>query len=259
MSQDKKYKVGVVLSGGGARGFAHLGALQAMHENDIYPEVISGVSAGAIAGAFYAYGMSPLDAYELLKKKGVFEYSKLNLPLNGLLSINGLIEEIKENIPCKNIEDLNKPAVFAATNLNQGKINYFDKGTLCDIVGASACIPILFSPVKIGKELYVDGGLFDNLPVSPIREECEKLIGVNISPVNESNDLDSMGDIAARVFQLSVSSTKVHSIPQCDIVVEPMELADYSILNSNVAEEVYEIGYQTTIKELKKHDLEDWQ
>ena len=66
MTKDKQYKIGIVLSGGGARGFAHLGALQALHEHKIYPEIISGVSAGAIVGAFYANGMAPEDIFDLL-------------------------------------------------------------------------------------------------------------------------------------------------------------------------------------------------
>jgi len=257
MSQDKKYKLGLVLSGGGARGFAHLGAIQAMHENGLYPEVISGVSAGAIVGAFYAYGMSPEDTFDLLKEKGIFEYSKLKFPFNGLLSISGLEEEIKNNIPCADIKDLEKPAFFAATNLNKGRIEYFNKGELCKIVPASACIPILFSPVEIDGQQYVDGGTFDNFPVKPIREDCEKIIGVNISPVNEVGKLDSMGKIAARVFQLSVNATAHNNQQHCDILIAPKGLEKFGMLDSSLADDLYKIGYEAANKELKKLSLED--
>lgn len=246
-----------MLSGGGARGFAHLGALQALHEAGIYPEVISGVSAGAIAGAFYAYGMAPEDIFELLKEKGLYDYSGLNFPLNGLLSLDGLSEEIKKNIPCGDIEELEKPAFFAATNLTKGKVEYFSSGNLCDVVAASACIPILFSPIKINGQQYIDGGTFDNFPIKPIREDCERVIGINISPVNEVSELSSMTQIAARVFQLSVNATAFNSLKTCDYLIEPESLFKYSILDSSVANEVFEIGYEATRKQLKDSPLED--
>ncbi|RED97967.1 patatin-like phospholipase family protein [Marinoscillum furvescens] len=248
----KKYKTGLVLSGGGARGFAHLGAIQALHEAGIYPDVISGVSAGAIVGAFYAYGMSPEDTLDLLKEKGLFDYSKFNFPLNGLLSLKGLIKEVKDNIPCEDISELSKPAFFAATNLNKGTIEYHNKGNLCNVVAASACIPILFSPIEVDGALYIDGGTFDNLPVTPIMNDCEQIIAINISPIRPVKELNSMLQIAARVFQLSVNATVVKSLDHCDLVIAPDQLADYSILDSSVADEVYKIGYEEAKKELSK-------
>ena len=145
MAQDKKYQLGIVLSGGGARGFAHIGALQALHEADLYPDVISGVSAGAIVGAFYAHGKAPEDIFEVLRNKGILDYSKLGLPLDGLLSITGLIKEIQKNIPCDDVSDLEKPAFFATTNLNTGAIEYKNTGNLCKVVAASSCICCIFS------------------------------------------------------------------------------------------------------------------
>lgn len=242
-----------MLSGGGARGFAHLGAIQALHEADIYPDVISGVSAGSIVGAFYAYGMSPEDTLDLLKEKGLFDYSNFNFPLNGLLSLKGLREEIKENIPCKDISELSKPIYLATTNLNKGKVEYHNSGSLCDLVAASACIPVLFSPIEINDSLYIDGGTFDNFPVTPIEADCERIIGINISPVQEIKKLSSMLQIAARVFQLSVNASVGKNIGKCDIVIAPQELADFSILDSSIADEAYKIGYESAKKELKNH------
>lgn len=254
----KKYKTGIVLSGGGARGFAHLGALQALHEAKIYPEIISGVSAGAIVGAFYAYGMAPEDIFDLLKKKNFFSYTKLKIPKNGLLSIEGLVESLKENIPCKDIKDLEKPAVFAVSNLMSAKVEYKTEGVLCEIVAASSAIPVLFSPITIDKQMYADGGLFDNMPVKPIRNQCEKIIGVHISPVKEikkTNELDGLMTIATRTFQLSVNANIQKSLDQCDLLIEPKELAEFSILEQNNVDKTYKIGYDATKKALKNSDL----
>lgn len=253
----KKYKTGIVLSGGGARGFAHLGALQALHENRIYPEIISGVSAGAIVGAFYAHGMSPIDIMDLLKSKGIFNYSKFNLPINGLLTLTGLIDVIKENISCDRIENLSKPAVFTATNLNTGLAVRFDHGKLSDVIAASSCIPILFSPITIDNHQYVDGGVFDNFPSEPIRSVCDKLIGINISPINESSDFGSLSKIATRIFQLSVNATSRHGISMCDMVIEPKGLSAFGILDSSAADQLFELGYDAAVQQLKQQSLED--
>ena len=86
----KKYKYGFVLGGGGARGFSHLGAIQALIEKGIKPDVISGVSAGSIVGAFLASGLTPNETLELLKNKGVFNFSKIHFPISGLLSLDGI-------------------------------------------------------------------------------------------------------------------------------------------------------------------------
>ncbi|MAE86388.1 MAG: patatin [Flammeovirgaceae bacterium] len=255
LRKDKQFKVGIVLSGGGARGFAHLGALQALHERKIYPEIISGVSAGAIVGAFYANGMAPEDIFDLLKSKGVFNYSSLSLPLNGLLGLDGLMEELKSHIECKDVKELTKPAYFATTNLNKGEVEYKKEGSLPQIIAASSCIPILFKPIEMDGHLYIDGGTYDNFPIKPIRPLCEKIIGINISPVHVTKELKGMFQIAARVFQLSVNATAQNSLETCDILIEPKKLSTFSILDSSVADELYEIGYNEAKDVLSKTDL----
>ena len=255
MTKDKQYKIGIVLSGGGARGFAHLGALQALHEHKIYPQIISGVSAGAIVGAFYANGMAPEDIFDLLKSKGIFNYSSLALPLKGLLGLEGLIQELQSHIECKDVSELTKPAFFATTNLNKGIVEYKNSGPLPQVVAASSCIPILFKPIEMDGCLYIDGGTYDNFPIKPIRSLCETVIGINISPIHVTQELDGMLQIAARVFQLSVNSTIQSSLSDCDIMIEPKKLSTFSILDSSVADQLYEIGYDATLEKLEELDL----
>ncbi|WP_421869343.1 patatin-like phospholipase family protein [Marinoscillum sp.] len=255
MTKDKQYKIGIVLSGGGARGFAHIGALQALHEQKVYPEIISGVSAGSIVGAFYAYGMAPEDILDLLKEKGVFDYSTLSLPLTGLLSLEGLKKELKNNIDCGDISELSKPAYFATTNLNTGNIEYLNEGPIPLVIAASSCIPILFKPIEMNGSLYIDGGTYDNFPIKPIKDKCEKIIGINISPLEDVKKLDSMLQIATRVFQLSVNATAQPSLSQCDVLIEPKKLSSFSILDSSVADELFEIGYHAAKNQLKNVEL----
>jgi NTE family protein len=248
-------KIGIALGGGGARGFAHLGIVKALLEKGIEPSHYSGVSAGAIAGALLADGMSPDEAHRVLKDKGLFNLGKIHFPTNGLLKFDGLQEELEKALKAKKIEDLKLPLTVAASNLNKAKVEYFSSGNLAQIVTASASIPILFTPVEIDGNLYSDGGMYDNLPTQPLRDEaCDKIIAISISPVNETNELDSLKKIGARVFQLMVNANTKTSKTECDLLIEPDGMRDYDILSSSAADELFELGYAYT-SELDLSDI----
>ena len=166
-----KYKTGLVLSGGGARGMAHIGALDALGRNNWEIDIISGVSAGAIIGSLYAAGHSPSAILELMKEKNIFDYTSLKPGSGGLLSLSGMKKLLKDNLPGR-FEDLKIPLVVAVTNLNKGRIEYIREGDPAEAVVASASIPVLFAPQPFNGQLYADGGVFDNLPASPIRKQA---------------------------------------------------------------------------------------
>jgi NTE family protein len=140
----KKYKIGLVLSGGGARGFAHLGVVKALNEKSIYPDIISGVSAGSIAGIFLADGQNPDDIFKLLKKKRIFDFSSIRLPKTGLLSLEGLTTELETKISVKDLKDLKIPMIVAVSNITEAKIEYMDHGKISQIITASSSIPVVF-------------------------------------------------------------------------------------------------------------------
>ena len=164
-----------------------------------------------------------------------------------MIELDGLKKEMKKHIKADKIENLDIPLIISTTNLNKGKVEYHSKGDLITHVMASASIPVLFTPVELNGDLHVDGGLFDNLPVSPIREKCETIIGVNISPIQERNDISSMMDISARTFHLTVHVNTIPSREKCDILIEPLELSKYSILDTKNAKELFELGYKTAM------------
>ncbi|RAV29796.1 patatin-like phospholipase family protein [Sinomicrobium soli] len=240
------YRYGIALGGGGARGFAHLGALKALNEAGIKPEVISGVSAGAIAGAFIAGGFSPDEVFGIMKENRLGNFTSIQIPRDGLLNFDKLRHTIARYIPAKNIEDLPIPFYVAASNLNEGRVEYFHRGDLGKIVQASASIPVLFSPVKIDGKKYVDGGIFDNVPIAPIKEQCETTIAINISPTQRVDKLNNLIDIATRTFHLSVDATSCRKKEECDIYIEPPELYNYPILDASRAEQMFFIGYEYT-------------
>ena len=244
----KKFKLGIALGGGGARGFAHLGVLKALEEKGIQPDVISGVSAGALAGVFIAAGEKPDAVFEMMKTNKFNDFAQVIVPANGLLSLEKTRKLLEKHLTAVTFDDLKIPLFIAATNLLEGKVEYFSSGKLALIVQASMSIPVLFSPVKIGKGLYADGGIMNNLPVEPLIGKCKKIIAVNISPLQTAVKIQNLIDAAARTFQLSVNATIKGIEDKCDLFIEPEKLSKFDLLNTSHVDEMFEIGYEYTKK-----------
>ncbi len=244
----KRYKTGLVLSGGGARGFAHLGVMAALQEKGIRPDVISGVSAGAIAGSFIASGKSPEATMKLLQRRSFFKLTKIHFPVDGLLKLDGLRELIRDEITYKNIEELPLPLFIAVANLQKGSVEYRNTGPLDKTVLASSSIPVLFSPVEMDGESYVDGGLIDNIPVEPIKNDCERIIVVNISPLNPREKFKNLIQVATRTFYMSVNANMPQVHPLATYFIEPEGIDKYDILTLSHAEALFELGYKAVKK-----------
>jgi len=245
VKRNKKYKTGLVLSGGGARGFAHVGALQALNEAGIFPDVISGVSAGAIAGALYADGHTPEEILHLFSETKIYKYLEIIIPKRGLLKMTGLSKIISHNLKAKTFEDLAIPLFVAATDLNNGKCVYFDKGDLLKPVLASATVPVLFCPVRIGNKIFVDGGVLNNFPVEPLVNKCENIIGIHVNPFGYFEEFNSILSIAERSFHLSFSTHLIKKT-KCDIFIEPEGLDKFRLLDISKIREIYKLGYKET-------------
>src|SRR5450759_212569 len=252
----KQYYIGLVLSGGGARGFAHLGVIQALNETGIFPDVISGTSAGAIIGVLYADGYTPQQILKLMNSASRLDFMRPALPREGLLQINGVIKIFKTALRSKKFSDLKIPLFVTATDLNNGKAVYFSEGNLYDPVIASASIPVLFQPVKIDGISYVDGGVLDNLPIRPIENKCRILIGSFVNPVGYMEKISGLINIAERTFMLSMSKEINEKAKRFDLFIAPLELRNYKILDPEKAHELFEIGYNATNEKLKEIDID---
>ncbi len=239
------YNTGIVLSGGAVRGFAHLGVLKALHEAGIVPEVISGVSAGSIVGAFYADGYQPNEILEIFERKKFFELVGVNFKNIGLFDSRGLKKLLENNLRAKTFNDLKIPLYVAATNLYSGSAEYFNQGNIVEKVLASSSIPVLFKPQKINGETYVDGGLTNNLPLKPIQKKCKKIIGVNVNPLEQNPKLEGIRNIALRSFHISIANSVQHKKELFDIYIEPKGLKNYGYFNVKESRELFSIGYET--------------
>lgn len=253
--KEYQYKVGFVLSGGGARGFAHLGFLQAMSEAGIYPSVIAGTSAGALAAVLFADGYSPREILDFMNTGSRFDLMRPALPRESLLQIGGIIKILKAKLHARTFRDLKIPVYVTATDINNARPVYFSEGEILDIVIASASIPIMFPPVRIGEFLYVDGGVMDNFPVKALEGKCNALIGSFVNQVGYVEKVSGLISLAERTFMLSMSKEIMEKSKKFDLCIAPEKLKDYKVLDTLKAAELFDVGYEATKEKLKNFDL----
>lgn len=245
MGVSKKYHTGFVLSGGFIKGFAHLGAIQALIEHDIRPDIISSTSAGSLAGALYADGNEPYQVLEFFDGLKFSDLTKPVLPTTGFFELNELEDFLHTHLKRKRIELLPVPMVITATDLDHGKSVFFRKGDIAQCVAASCCMPVLFSPITIRGTHFVDGGVLMNLPVSPIREECHRIYAINVSPLMTNDYKMNIISIAERSYQFIFRSNTVAEREMADVLIEPVNLSGYSNMDLDKSREIFMAGYDT--------------
>lgn len=244
IKEKPKYKLGLALGGGGARGFAHLGVFDALHERGLKPDIISGTSAGALAGVFYADGYTSKEILELFKGVKFGELATTSLPRNGFFKMKGLAGFLKKNLRAKSFEELKTPLRVLTSDIENGKSVLFDSGELIPPILASCAVPIVFEPVKIENKYLVDGGLFINLPVSSIRQDCEKIVGVNVSPLCPVKYSQSFKYIIERSLHYLMSTNALPDRELCDYLIESPEIGNYPLFELSKAKKIYEEGYK---------------
>ncbi|WP_445386324.1 patatin-like phospholipase family protein [Robiginitalea sp. IMCC44478] len=248
-------QIGVVFSGGGVRGMAHIGALKALREHEIHPHWISGSSSGALVGALYAKGMGIEEMLSFFKETPLFRYNVFSFSKPGFLDTERYVDLFQKIFPENSFESLEKPLYVAATNLLKGKEVYFSEGELIRPLLASAALPPIFSPVSIEGELYADGGIMNNFPLEPIKEQAAFLIGSNVSVVKNvtREDMSSAYRLVNRTTSLMHFVNTRDKIGKCDLVFQPRDLEKIGVLDKNGIEKAFTIGYDNAQQVLKKH------
>ena len=251
----KKYSTGFALSGGFIKGFAHLGVMQALTEWDIRPDIIAGVSAGALAGVFYADGNEPHQIIEFFAGHKFQDLTRLVIPKKGLFELSEFMDFLKSHLKAKNLEELKVPLIITATDLDHGRLVHFHKGSIAERVAASCAMPVMFAPVCIEGTNYVDGGVMMNFPVSSIRRICHKIVGVNVSPLVATEYKKNIVNIALRSFHFMFRANTFPEREKCDLLIEPYNLYGYGNTELEKAEEIFEQGYKAacqTLQQLKE-------
>ncbi len=249
-------KTGIVLSGGGARGVAHLGILKALDELGVTFDCISGTSAGALVGALYAHGLKPDRIFELVKSVGLFNSVRPAWARTGLLNMDGIKELLHKYIPVNNFNNLAIPLTVAATDIRKGQIHYFSEGELIQTVVASCSIPALFNPVSLNGNLYVDGGLVDNLPVKPIRKLCDFIIGSHCNHISNDVDVTNIKLVIERSLLVAIHSNTEISRGMCDVFIEPPRMDRFSSMDLSKAQEIFDFSYRFTKQNFLPHHFQ---
>lgn len=250
-----KPTIGLALSGGGIRGVAHLGVLKALEEREVTIHRIAGVSAGAITAALYGSGYSPDEILEFVKKISTFKFFQPAFNFRGLLKIDVIRQFLSTYISDDRFEALSIPLTVGATNLTYGRTEYFSEGPLIEAVCASSCVPVLFDPMQIGDQWYIDGGILNNLPSEPLRDVCDVVIGIHTNPVEEDFVAANARQVMERALMMAIGRNVEISRQLCDYYLEPPGLGIYRVTSISSADVIFNTGYYQMLEYLDKHPL----
>lgn len=249
-------KINLVLSGGGARGIAHLGVIKALHEFDFKINSISGVSSGAIAGAFIAKGMTPDEILEIAISTSAFNLRRPPFRL-GLFNKKNMRDVLLKYFHNTTFSDLSIPLHIAATNINTCNTDYFSSGDLVLPLIASSAIPVFFSPVKINGYQYIDGAVANNLPVEPFLKNNLPRIGVCVNLYNDEDEISSTIKVLVRAIQITVNKSAAQRKPYCQLVIEPEKLSKYTAFDFSKSRDIFNVGYENARVALDKFIKQD--
>ena len=210
-----KKKIALVLSGGGARGLAHIGAIDTLESHGYEITSIAGCSMGALIGGMYAAGKLPevKDWVLALDRRKVLSLVDFSLSLTHLVKGDRVMEALKEIVPDVNIEDLPIPYTAVATDWNSGKEVIFDHGSLYDAIRASISIPLFLNPVRREDMLLVDGGLVNSLPLNRVvRHSGDLLFGINVSTHDYQGELLMQQFVERKLLSKSMPAAVMNRI-----------------------------------------------
>ncbi|MCB5234167.1 MAG: patatin-like phospholipase family protein [Candidatus Cloacimonetes bacterium] len=268
--------LGYALSGGGARGFAHIGILKVLEEEDLRPDYIAGTSLGAVVGALYSLGYNAVEIENLVIDLDWSILSAENLPRNDLYigqkrwtPVGSLEFELEEGfkpiIPSSvmRVNGINLklfeifslaaqeqdfdcfpiPFRAVATNIETGEARHFSKGSLMQAVRASISVPSILIPFKIGDDTYIDGGISQNLPIEALQEMgADFIIGSKVnSSLKSVDELKSIVDILDQTINIGMTRNLTENIDFCDLLLEP-DLGDISSTEFKNIKEIIAIG-----------------
>jgi len=280
-------KVGLVFSGGGAKGAVHIGVIKALEENDIPIDYIAGTSIGAIVGSLYAMGYTPEEMLDLFlsdefhywqtgKVESDYQYYfrqkaddpsfvRFNIPLNDSITLresilpNSLINPIQmnqaflqlfaqANAQCeRDFDKLFVPFLCVASDIYNKKPVIFRHGDLGDAVRASMSFPLFFKPIVIDDIPLLDGGIYDNFPVNPLKDAWQPdfIIGSSVAGSNPKKPAEQ--SLYDQLENMIMQKTD-YEVKSEDGVLLKFDIEDVSLLDFNKAQELYEIGYNTTLE-----------
>ncbi len=255
----ERKKVGLALSGGAARGFAHLGVVKVLREHNIPIDFIAGTSAGSFAGGAIAAGMSIENIIEVGKKISWYRMSKLSFSPKGLISNQPIADLINNNFPFNKFEDLMIPFAAIATNLETGdEVVFKDAGDMGFAICSSCAIPGVFAPlVDSDGNRFIDGGVVAPVPTKAVKEMGADIV-IAVDVISSGADYwGSPSTLVGIIFQsalMLLQTASKHQHIQADAVIIP-PIAHLRPDEIGKMEEFIKLGEQAAfeqIDEIKK-------
>ena len=247
-----RYRLGIVLSGGGSRGLAHAGVLRALVENGIEPDCVAGTSAGALVGALYASGRDAGEILRFFDDANPFRVSRLALGKPGFIDSEKIVGSFERWFPQDSFAALSRPLFVTGTDLVSGRMEVWSSGPLVRPLLASSSVPFVLSPTRVAGRLYVDGGIVNNFPVEPLFGLCDAIVGVHATPLSTLSeaDLGSTFAVTQRALEIGMFHASRRKFHHADLVISPAGLSRFSTFDIRRHAEIVEVGYQATLAQL---------
>jgi NTE family protein len=249
----KGQKIGLALGGGAVLGAAHIGVLRALDEFGIEIDCIAGTSIGAFVAGLYAFGLNWEDIQYISENLDWLDISGLSFSNMGLLSNRKMGELIRDKIGNVDLEDSPIPVAMIAADIETMEKVILLTGDVGRAAMASTSIPGIFTPVEIDGRLLVDGGVVENVPISPLVDMgADIIIAVDLNSDHKNKRPENILEILLRSFVMSTHATTQFQTRNADILIKP-DLSEFNVIDMDQSSDLIEKGYQEAIKVLKKY------
>jgi NTE family protein len=244
-----KATLGLVLSGGGARGISHIGVIEALRSRGLEPDCIAGSSSGAIIGALAAAGHSTQTMLEFFQKASPFRLSVVTVVKPGILDTAKVVASFREYFPDDSFEALTTRLFLTATDITNARLKIFESGPLIPAILASCSMPLVFTPTEVDGRWYVDGGVINNFPIEPVRGRCDVVVGHYASPLRgvKQTDLSGVLAVSLRALEVGMHFTSKQKFHECDVMLSCPQLNEYSLFDTKHHLEIFEAGRRATL------------
>ena len=252
-------QIGLVLSGGGALGFAEIGAIAALEDSGIRPNVIAGASVGALVGTFYASGLTAVQIEDICRKEHLNRRGRIiprswKIPKTGYASHKYLRRVLDKYIHYDSFDSLPYPLTISVTDITDEKCVYAGSGGhLKEYTLASMSMQGVIEAVDIDGHLCIDGGILDNYPALAIANQCDMIIGIDVQPPSKQGEVRTISQLLTRASFAKVAVTSAPGCEKTDYLLNSTAAEHFSFMDFGKMEALFAYGYKEMSEFIAAH------